>query len=280
MFSIVIPTLNNLDYLKLCLQSLENNSSLKNEIIIHVNEGMDGTFDFIKKNKLKYTFSKKNLGMCSAVNLAAKKSTLDYILYAHDDMYFLPHWDTILKKEILKLENEYFFLSGTLIGQKEQINFDCGDNYENFNEEKLLTNYKNYNYYDYQGTHYAPHVIHKKLWNRVNGFSEEFNPGFGSDPDLNMKLWKLGVRYFKGINDFKVYHFGSISMRKKKNLKINNGHRIFLKKWGFSIKFFKKYFLNTGCVFRGPLRNPDKTASYLINLLSCKLQLIFSYFQR
>ena len=36
----------------------------------------------------------------------------------------------------------------------------------------------------------------------------------GSDPDLNKKLWDVGVRIFKGINDFKVYHFGSIVTRR------------------------------------------------------------------
>ncbi len=63
--------------------------------------------------------------------------------------------------------------------------------------------------YDFQGTTWAPHLIHKDVWNKVGGFSEEFFPGTGSDPDLNLKLWNLGIRIFKGINNFKVYHFGS-----------------------------------------------------------------------
>ena len=52
--------------------------------------------------------------------------------------------------------------------------------------------------------------------------------------DLNMKLWKLGVRIFKGLNGFKVFHFGSISMRKNKNIVKNNGTKTFLKKWNYS----------------------------------------------
>ena len=34
-FSIIIPTLNNLNHLKLCLNSIKRNSVLNNEIIIH-----------------------------------------------------------------------------------------------------------------------------------------------------------------------------------------------------------------------------------------------------
>ena len=45
---------------------------------------------------------------------------------------------------------------------------------------------------DLQGSHWAPHLIPRDLWERVGGFSEEFNPGFASDPDLNMKLWMEG----------------------------------------------------------------------------------------
>ena len=55
----------------------------------------------------------------------------------------------------------------------------------------------------------------KSLWNKIGGFSEEFNPGFGSDPDLNMKLWINGVRIFKCVNKSRVYHFGSQTTRKK-----------------------------------------------------------------
>ena len=98
------------------------------------------------------------------------------------------------------------------------IRFDCGDKVEDFNEEKLLNNYKELNYFDYQGSNWAPHLIRKEIWDEIGGFSEEFNPGFASDPDLNMKLWNKGVRIFKGLSKLKVYHFGSISLRKKVGL--------------------------------------------------------------
>ena len=57
MFSIVIPSLNNLEYLRLCIKSLKKNSKYDNEIIVHVNLGSDGTVDFLKENKIKYTFT-------------------------------------------------------------------------------------------------------------------------------------------------------------------------------------------------------------------------------
>lgn len=281
MFSIIIPTLNNFHYLKICLESLKKNSTLKNEIIIHLNDGTDGSIDYVKANNYIHTYSNKKLGLCSSVNKAANLSSNNYILYAHDDMYFLPKWDFILKKELDKLKDNLFYLSATMIeASGGHIKYDCGNDYQDFNEEKLLKNYQKYNFYDHQGTHWAPHVIHKTLWDKVGGFSEEFDPGFGSDPDLNMKLWKNGVRLFKGINDFKVYHFGSITLRKKKDFIANKGSRTFLKKWGITVKFFKKHYLKTGEKFKGTLNEPIKNLPYYFDLLICKLKLIMLYFQK
>ena len=41
MFSIIIPSLNNYNYLKICIDSLLKNSKFKNQIIVHVNVGND-----------------------------------------------------------------------------------------------------------------------------------------------------------------------------------------------------------------------------------------------
>ena len=86
---------------------------------------------------------------------------------------------------------------------------------------------ENDNTNDLQGSHWAPHIVHRDLWDRVGGFSTEFYPGDGSDPDFCCKLWFENVRIFKILSKFKVYHFGSITTRKS-NLKINNGTKIFL----------------------------------------------------
>ena len=280
LFSIIIPTLNNLKYLKICIQSIKKNSKFNHEIIPHVNIGNDGTVEYLKKNSINYTYTKYNAGICEGMNLAAKKAKFDYILYAHDDFYFCPNWDEILKKEVDKINHNLFYLSGTMVNNG-QIDLDCGDKAENFNEEKFLNEYKNANFYDFQGSTWAPHLIHKDTWDKVGGFSEEYYPGTGSDPDLNKKLWDIGVRIFKGINDFKVYHFGSIVTRKyKDDPKIitesgSRGGKIFLLKWGYSIKFFKKYFLQSDKIYNGQLNEPKKNLSFLLNLLKNKLNLFY-----
>ena len=86
MFSIIIPTFNNINYLKICLNSIKKNSSFDHEIIIHINEGIDGTFEFVKNNNYIFTYSQKNEGGCVAFNRAVNKSTKKHIVLGHDDM--------------------------------------------------------------------------------------------------------------------------------------------------------------------------------------------------
>ena len=280
MFSIIIPTLNNLSYLEYCIRSIEKNSQYDHEIIPHVNIGDDGTIDFLKEKKIEYTYTNYNSGICKGMNLAAKKAKNEYLLYAHDDFYFCPKWDLVLKKEVDLVGHNNFYLSGTMMNNG-QIYFNCGSSLKNFDEKKFLDNYKNFNHFDFQGSTWAPHLIHKDLWNKVGGFSEEFYPGTGSDPDLNMKLWKNGVRIFKGINDFKVYHFGSIVTRRYKNhptIKTESGSRgskIFLLKWGVSINFFKRFILRSETKYKGELEEPRKNYQYFISLFLCKIYFFY-----
>jgi glycosyltransferase involved in cell wall biosynthesis len=272
MFSIIIPTYNNLSYLKLCLNSIEKNSKFNHQVIIHVNEGTDGTLEYVRKKNLNFTYNSENAGVCVAFNRAAKLAKSKYLVLGHDDMYFCPNWDVEFKNEIDKINLKDFFLSGTMVQPfNSYIHLNCGDNAENFDEKKLLTELPKIKYNNFQGTHWQPSLIPTETWQKVNGFSEEFSPGLGSDPDFNKKLWDIGVRIFKGLGNCRVYHFSSVSLRKKA---WNNGSKIFLRKWGISIKFFKKYYLRTNSKYDGPLKEPSKGLSFYLSLIICKIKLI------
>ena len=280
MFSIIIPTFNNLDYLKLCIKSIRQNSKYTHQIIPHVNIGVDGTRDFLRDENIDFTFTKYNSGICEGMNTASKKSKFKYILYSHDDFYFCPGWDVVLKNEIDAIGHNNFYLSGVMMNNGP-IRFNAGSDIKSFDENKVLNEYQNYNHYDFQGSTWAPHLLHRDLWEKVGGFSEEFFPGTGSDPDLNMKLWKEGVRIFKGVNNCKVYHFGSIVTRKYKNHPTiitesgSKGGKIFLLKWGITIKFFKKFYLRSDQKYDGPLNKPVKNLNFFIKLMLCKLNYIY-----
>ena len=290
MFSIIIPTFNNLEYLKICINSIKKNSKFAHQIIVHVQEGSDGSIVFLKKNNIEFSYSTENIGMPKALNIASKLSKNDYLIISHDDFYFCPNWDIEFKKEIDKQSNINFLLTGTMVGPPGvgQVKFDCGDNFENFNENKLLSNLSSIKTFDFQGSTKHPALIHRNLWQKVGGWSEEFSPTGGDDTDFLMKLWSENIRIFKGLGSSTVYHFGSITTRKKsKNLFTylgSKGNKIFIRKWGMSINFFEKNFLKSGHdanknmiinKFDGPLKNPNKDYFFFINLLIFKLYKLY-----
>ncbi|MEO8719771.1 MAG: glycosyltransferase [Ginsengibacter sp.] len=259
LFSILIPTWNNLDYLKLCIDSIKKNSSFKHEIIIHINEGSDETLDWIEQQKdLSYSHSSKNVGVCYALNFCSTLATTDYIVYLNDDMYVCPGWDKYLYEEIKKLPDNNFFLSATAIESKAQSNCsiekDYGSTTGNFNEEALLAEFNLLPMKDWQGATWPPNVVHKCVWELAGKYSTEFTPGMYSDPDFSMKLWQMDIRLFKGVSKSRVYHFGSVSLKK---IKKNKGYYQFITKWGMTSGTFSKYFLKRGQPFMGISPEPE-----------------------
>ena len=287
MFSILIPTYNNLEYLKTCINSIKKNSYYNHQIIVHINEGSDGTINFIKQNNIDYTFSKKNIGMPKALNKASLKSKHDYILISHDDFYYCPNWDKILYDEVLNIGHNNFYISSTMVGAG-QVNFDAGETINTFNEKKLIENIPYVETINFQGTTKCPGLVHIETWKKVGGWSEEFSPTGGDDTDFAMKLWKINIRIFKGMGKSLAYHFGSITTRKKNKSLFtylgSRGNKIFLKKWGISINFFEKFYLNSGLdnnknlifnEYDGVLHEPNKNYQYYLEFFKVKLQYLY-----
>ncbi len=275
-FSIVIPTWNNLGYIKKCVESIRKHSHFKNEIIVHVNEGSDGTIEWIKENKLSYSYSKANVGVCYGFNSPASLATSDLLLLMDDDMYVTPNWDLELKKEVDKVGSIYFAISGTMIEHTKSPNQcvifkDYGKDVESFREEEFLAEYKDLKFNDWTGSNWYPLVLHRHVWNMIGGLSVEFSPGMFSDPDFMKKLWHVGVRYLKGIESSRVYHFGSKSTGR---IKKNNGRKQFALKWGVNNSTFSKYYLKMGEPFVGENKDPEMTGKLKRRLFKDKLKQI------
>ena len=254
-FSILIPSWNNLPYLKNCIESIRKHSTYRHEIIVHVNEGKDGSTEWLKKQPdIKLSFSESNIGVCYALNRCRSLATTNYMVYMNDDMYVCPGWDNYLLNEINSIGHNYFFLSSTAIEPKAQSKCSIERNYgatiDSFNEDLLLQEYIQLPMNDWSGATWPPNIVHKDIWDLVGGYSIEFSPGMYSDPDFSMKLWKAGVRLFKGIGRSRVYHFCSISTRR---IKHNKGYYRFIAKWGFTSSLLTNHMLRRGEVFTGPL---------------------------
>ena len=61
MFSILIPTFNNLEYLKICIESLKKNSKFDHQIIVHVIKVLMELSNILKIKILSLLIQKKIL---------------------------------------------------------------------------------------------------------------------------------------------------------------------------------------------------------------------------
>lgn len=279
MFSILIPSWNNLDLLKLCVHSIRKNSSFPHQIIVHVNDGSDGSLEWVQSQHLDHTYSPQNVGICLAVNESAMLAKHDYILYLNDDMYCCPGWDTALVNKLKLLHTDLFMLSGTMI-EPRHTNNPCvivqnyGNDAGNFEEDRLIAELPLLRKDDWSGATWPPTLVSRRWWFKVGGYSSEFSPGMSSDNDFSMKFWHAGCRIFLGVGDSLVYHFQCKSTGKVKK---NDGGLQFLNKWGMRQSVFDRYFLRRGLPCNGlQLNEPEDNLSLRWQLLRSRLKRCFS----
>ena len=263
--SILIPTWNNLAYLQLCIRSIQQHSAVAHEVLVFVNEGTDGTIDWLRDEGITYLLSPTNQGVCAALNRLATEASTDYLLYLNDDMYVLPGWDIHLLSAALQRPDHRWYLSATLLEPKRTGNpcviapADFGSDPSQFREKALLAEFAQFSFADWSGASWPPSLMHRQLWDEVGGYTEAYFPGNYSDPDLSMKIWKTGVRWFQGIGSARVYHFGSKTTGRSP---MNDGRTTFARRWGMMPSYFKKHYLRLGQPFTGALREPRHGLGY------------------
>jgi GT2 family glycosyltransferase len=262
MFSILIPTWNNLAMLQLCVQSIRQNSAFEHQIVLHINDGSDGTTEWATAENIAFTHSIENIGICKAVNWSFLKTEKDYIVYLNDDMLVLPDWDTELYRVAQQMTTPYYMLSATMIEptgepHSPMIVADYGRDEKTLRYDDLLREYKRFDHADWSGASWPPLLVSREAWATIGGFSIEFSPGMYSDPDFSMKLWQAGARVFRGVGAARVYHFQA---RSTGRVKRNNGRLQFMKKWGIPASAFYRDYLRMGQPYTNSLPEVQDTS--------------------
>ena len=252
MFSVCLPSYNCLEYLKILHASLKRNTKLKYELVVHDNGSTDGTLEWLKNNKIKYSRTEENEGS-AAINKAVSLASYPYIIVANSDHYMLPTWDIELLKNINELKKnkvERFFLSLSVIepigDNPECVIHYCGHDHNTFNEQELLRFYlENGNKLDRPNTNQysGPNCIPKSLWEEFGGMDMDYFPGWASDHDFTARAYSVGCRHFILLGKYKVFHFSSKTFQKlPKEIRDKHGQDIFFKKWGITVEEFRKRF--------------------------------------
>ena len=249
--SFIIPSRNNLKYLKQAYESIRKNQSVEHEICIADDASTDGTSEWVlaqmKRDKwLKLHINKgpDRLGHTILYDtLVNDYSTLDRVMIFHADMYLTPNSD----KEIDKYLKEGVVVSLTRIEPPlhpdgpEKILLDYGIEPEEFKEEELLQTVKNIQNGDdgilygplslNQDTSegiFAPWAIMKSDWDYIGGHDPIFAPQSKEDSDIFNRFYLAGyefVQVWRGL----VYHMTCRGSRFKDGAIRNPDGQVFMK---------------------------------------------------
>ncbi|MBI2449303.1 glycosyltransferase family 2 protein [Candidatus Pacearchaeota archaeon] len=245
MFSVCLCSWDDLNYLKLLYSSFKKYTKLPCEFIVHDNGSEDGTEKWLQEKQIVYSRSEENLGV-SAVNFAVEKAKYNFIVDINADMFFLPGWDIALLKQIKKFESQNidkFIISSRLIepigNNPEYQIFNCGSDWESFDEDKLLNYYFKIKANHEESIQYShPICLSRKLWNDFGGADTGYQYGIATDHDIPISAYEAGCRHFIELAKPTIFHFSCKTVSK---LPLNrlDGQKRFYDKWGITIEQFR-----------------------------------------
>ena len=241
--SFIIPSRNNLKYLKQAYESIRKNQSVEHEICIADDFSDDGTMEWVlvqmkrdKNIKFHRNQGPERLGHTILYDtLINDYATHDRVMIFHADMYLCPRAD----ESIDRLLEPKSVVSLTRIEPPlhpegpEKILKDFGIEPEEFKEEELLKFLSEEVHYDKgrgivtEGI-FAPWVILKEDWDYIGGHDPLFAPQSKEDSDIFNRFHLAGFK-FKQTWDGFVYHMTCRGSRFKDGAKRNPDGQVFMK---------------------------------------------------
>lgn len=206
-----IPSKDNLRYLKNSINSIKENSSVENDIIVYVDSDNDGTTQWLTENNVKYITNDTNnpKGIAFGYNRCIELSETNIVCMFHADMYMGKGFDTAILKHIKPLT----VVSGTRIEPPlhpeghEKIVRNFGmypedfmkSEFDSFVEQSIQT----YNNKITKGI-FAPWAIFKQDITSIGMHDESFH-SYHEDSDIFNRFLLNGYELLQTWEGF-VYH--------------------------------------------------------------------------
>lgn len=240
LISFILPSRNNLKYLKQAYESIRKNSKHQHEICIASDASTDGTVEWVQEImktdenvKLHINEGPERLGHTILYDtLVYEYATHDRVMIFHADMYLCPEAD----EEIDKLLEPGKVVSLTRIEPPlhpdgpEKVLLDFGIEPEEFKEKELLEFIEE----DKQGEKkytdgiFAPWCIMKDDFTRIHGHDPLFAPQSKEDSDIFNRFMLAGYEFIQTWQGY-VYHMTCRGSRFKDGAKRNPDGQVFMK---------------------------------------------------
>ena len=262
MITFCISTYNNLDYLKIAIDSVRKNSFYKDApFIIHAENCSDGTDEWLDENAAKYDltyFIDKNdspRGIGGGMNYCANMADTEYLMFLHSDFYVTPNWDKALMDELEKYPNGKVWVNswriepqmfpgsqttpGNVIVEKEAF----GAYHDNFNSQLFDTYAKSFT----EGNDIqiprglgVSALIRKTDWDFIGGNDPIFAPTSWDDHDLFLRMHNEGFKFVTTTKSL-IYHFGARGSHRLEENENKSSERQMTAERRNARKFFEKW---------------------------------------
>jgi len=250
----VIPSRNNLEFLKLAYKSIRDLET-KHEVLVLNDASIDGTQEWIESLNDKDLITYHNpgperIGIVGMFDKGIEMARTDIIMAFHADMVTCRDFD----KNILKHLEKGTIVTGTRVEpplhpdgpEKQLMNF--GIEVDEFSFDKWYEGSEKLKEDKVTEGIFAPWCMYKEDFLAIGGHDELFAPQSKEDSDLFNRFFLNGYK-FKQPWDALVYHFTSRGSRFNKHsggaagknsnewieTTTKNG-RNFIRKWGHFIK--------------------------------------------
>lgn len=258
MITFCLSTYNNLEYLKLAIKSVRENSFFKEApFIVHAENCTDGTNEWLVNAKDAYGLdiyiesgNSTFRGIGGGMNFCADKVITEYIIFLQSDFYVSRNFDLGLINTISKIDSKALVSSWRV---QPDIFRDCirsgtifvplnafGDSYKNFKEcdflnwSDELSEMNDVRIRRAEGA--GGYIIKKTDWDYIGGNDSLFAPVSYEDMDLFIRMQLEGFTFVQTSSSI-IWHFAG---RGSHRLEENSGksserqistEAINLKKW-------------------------------------------------
>lgn len=225
-----ISTFNNLNYLKLAVESVRKHSFYKDSpFIVHAENCTDGTNEWLEENREKYNLeiyiepnNTEVRGIGGGMNFCADRVKTEFIMFLHSDFYVSKDWDAECLKVFERNPEEKMWVfshriqpnifnessrPATIIVPTEWF----GAHYDDFDSDSFLHYAKEFsevNDHTFEWGEGVSGLIRKKDWDLIGGNDPIFSPTSWEDKDLFLRMLYENYKLIVTTKSV-VWHFGA-----------------------------------------------------------------------
>ena len=231
-----ISTYNNLDYLKLALESIKKNAHFKKVIVYAENctddtdqwltQNYSGKFDsasgYAVEEDVEFWIEKNEIpqGIGGGMNKCAELAKTEYINFVHSDMWVTKDFDLPLLEIVSKapktlasswrIEPDIFGGTdrlGTTVAPKEEFGY-LHSNFDPVHFDEWAEEFKKNNLIRFRKAEGVSFMIRKSDWDFIGGNDPLFAPASYEDMDLFVRMQCEGFDFIE-TSESVVFHFGA-----------------------------------------------------------------------